>query len=220
MNVLLVDHGTMFCDGLASLLERLHPQVEIIKVSGCRDVVTVAAERSSDLILLDLEAPNTRGLEELRSLTRQCPDVPVAVISGTEDAEVALQAIRNGARGFIPKSHSAELLLGTLRFMLAHRVTYLPAELFLKHGLRSAANTPAHTTTLSELGLTRRQADVLYLVLQGKPNKAISRTLGIEESTVRYHLRLVLRTLKATTRTEAVVIANRMNLQFDRNGAI
>jgi DNA-binding NarL/FixJ family response regulator len=62
--------------------------------------------------------------------------------------------------------------------------------------------------------LTPRQADVLYYVLQGKQNKAIARELGVEDATVRSHVTVVLKALRVTTRTEAVVAANKLGLVF------
>ena len=68
--------------------------------------------------------------------------------------------------------------------------------------------------TPAELGLTARQSDVLYLILQGKPAKSISRELGLSTSTVKSHTSAVLRALNVTTRTQAVVAAGRLGLRF------
>ena len=75
---------------------------------------------------------------------------------------------------------------------------------------KSAAKTP------SALGLTPRQTDVLYLILQGKPAKLICRELGLSASTVKSHTSAVLRALNVTTRTQAVVAAGKLGFKFDR----
>jgi DNA-binding NarL/FixJ family response regulator len=78
----------------------------------------------------------------------------------------------------------------------------------------SAAATPV-TKTPADLGLTTRQAEVLHLILQGKPAKIISKELGLSGSTVKVHTSAVLRALNVTTRTQAVIAAGKIGLRFD-----
>jgi DNA-binding NarL/FixJ family response regulator len=113
-------------------------------------------------------------------------------------------------------------MLDALSVVLANSI-YLPPGLAL-HELGGSTHMPLavrHATTQRpltpfDLGLTARQADVLYLVLQGKPIKLISRDLGVAESTVKSHVTSVLRALNVTTRTQAIVAAHRLGLRFDR----
>lgn len=101
--------------------------------------------------------------------------------------------------GFIPKSSTSQVMLGALRLILAKGV-YLP---------------PPQGRRPVELGLTPRQADVLHLLLQGKPAKLIGRQLNLSLSTVKAHTSAVLRSLNVTTRTQAVLAASRLGLRFE-----
>jgi DNA-binding NarL/FixJ family response regulator len=133
-----------------------------------------------------------------------------------------LRALDAGAMGFIPKSSTSSILVGALRLILAGGI-YLPPSVFLP-GSRGPgidmttrlAVEPALTRSKqpSDLGLTPRQAEVLHLILQGKPAKLISRELDLSASTVKAHTSAVLRALNVTTRTQAVVVAGQFGLRF------
>jgi DNA-binding NarL/FixJ family response regulator len=114
------------------------------------------------------------------------------------------------------------VLKGALKLIMAKGI-YLPPSVFLAES-RAPANSPAwslpvgaasqRTVTPDNLGLTSRQADVLFRILQGKSAKLISRELGLSSSTVKIHTTAVLRALNVTTRTQAVVMAGKIGLQF------
>lgn len=219
MKVLIVDDHALFGDGLAVLLEKLDPEIEIHSVRDCQSALAFLAQQLADLVLLDLGLPDMPGVDVLTLLRQQYPDVPVVILSGTQDRGIVLQAIKSGAMGFVPKTHSADLLLGALRFILLHKGIYLPPELIFEREHEPTSLARAKITRPADLGLTARQADVLYLVLQGKSNKAIARNLGIEENTVRAHLSPVLRSLNVTTRAEAIVAAHKIQLVFSETAS-
>jgi DNA-binding NarL/FixJ family response regulator len=164
----------------------------------------------------------------LHQLREQHPGIPVVVLSATDDAATVMRALDDGAMGFIPKTSSNDVLLGALRLVLAGGV-YLPAEV-LRHSsathphayptAAAAAHTPASAAaappelTCRDLGLTDRQAEVLALVVQGKPNKLICRNLNLAEGTVKIHISSILRALNVTNRTEAVVAVGKLGLKL------
>jgi DNA-binding NarL/FixJ family response regulator len=110
-------------------------------------------------------------------------------------------------------------MLQALRLVLSGGV-YLPSvALAMREAsgaeLLRAAEGGATRTTPRELGLTARQAQVLALILQGKPNKVICRELGLAEGTVKIHVAAILRALNVSTRTQAVIEASRLGLQLE-----
>jgi len=122
--------------------------------------------------------------------------------------------------GFIPKSSSNQVMLGALRLVLSGGV-YLPPAALL-HDDNSVPLRPAGPAqaryggvTPRDLGLTDRQAQVLALILQGKPNKLICRDLDLAEGTVKIHVAAILRALNVSTRTQAVIEASRLGLTVD-----
>jgi DNA-binding NarL/FixJ family response regulator len=140
------------------------------------------------------------------------------VLSATEQPDAVLHAIDGGAMGYIPKTSSTQLLIQALRLVLSGGI-YLPPELLRKHGPGSAAShsppaNPAHLRDPREIGLTERQAQVLVLLLQGKPNKLICRDLNLAEGTVKIHVTAILKALGVTNRTQAVIAVSKLGLKL------
>lgn len=226
MQILLIDDHTLFREGVALLLARLGPEVVVLQAGTCEEAFAVIGKTPSiDLILIDLNMPGMSGLEGIAVLRVRHPDIPVVAMSSDDGRETVLHSIDQGAMGFIPKSSTSEVMLGALKLILAKGI-YLPPAAFLEarpaavpHN-KSPEQRPldaraATAKTLAQLGLTARQADVLFLVLQGKPTKTICKELNLSASTVKAHTSAVLRALNVTTRTQAVIAAGRLGLMFD-----
>lgn len=228
MKILLIDDHPLFREGVALLLKPLVDGLETWEAGSCEEAFELLARRgSADLVLIDLNLPGLSGLEGLKQLRQDHPDVPVVVMSSADDKDTVLAVLDAGAMGFIPKSSTSQVMLGALRLILAKGI-YLPPSVFLAARAAPAvgpapagvaAAPPANAVEAgrkpAELGLTPRQADVLHLLLQGKPAKLIGRQLNLSLSTVKAHTSAVLRALNVTTRTQAVLAASRLGLRFD-----
>lgn len=218
MKILLIDDHAMFREGLRLVLERLGAAFDIIEAGDCASAFE-AIKRHPDLalVLLDLALPDMPGLDALRSLREHHPDLPVVVLSATEDRPTVLEAINRGAMGFIPKSSDSTLLINALRLVLAKGV-YVPPSA-LTHPLNAGDAVPSasvkrKSATLRELGITERQIEVLGLMVQGLPNKLIARSMNLSEPTVKTHVAACLRALNVTNRTQAVLAVGRLGYTF------
>ena len=227
MKILLLDDHPLFREGLALLLHRLSSELQLLQAATCDEAFALCeAQPDIELILLDLSLVGMRGMDGLAVLRERYPQMPVVVVSSADSPAIIRQAIDAGAMGFIPKSSSSEILLNALRLVLAKGI-YLPPNVLLaepsplplgrapRPHAASAAAAEADPLDPQHLGLTPRQAEVLYLVLQGKSIKLICRELGLGEGTVKGHVSAVLRALNVTTRTQAVVAAHRLGLRFE-----
>lgn len=223
MKILLIDDHPLFREGVALLLKPLLEGLETWEAGSCEEAFALLDQRgNADLVMIDLGLPGLSGLEGLRRLRQEHPEVPVVVMSSADDKDTVLAVLDAGAMGFIPKSSTSQVMLGALRLILAKGI-YLPPAVFLAgRSAIPAAPAPALAAAVppsgrrpGELGLTPRQADVLHLLLQGKPAKLIGRQLNLSLSTVKAHTSAVLRALNVTTRTQAVLAASRMGLRFD-----
>jgi DNA-binding NarL/FixJ family response regulator len=223
MNILLVDDHVLFREGIALLLQPLLDGGEILEAGNCEQAFGALQKHDGvDLVLMDLGLPGLSGLDGIAMMRERHADSPVVALSSSDDRETVLRALDAGAMGFIAKSSSSGVLKGALKLILAKGI-YLPPSAFLSD--RPSCSTFTETSISSEtkpvaktpsaLGLTSRQADVLYLILQGKPAKVICRELGLSASTVKTHTSAVLRALNVTTRTQAVVAASKLGLNFD-----
>jgi DNA-binding NarL/FixJ family response regulator len=230
MNVLLIDDHTLFREGVVLLLRPLLADLHTMEAGSCEQALALLDQSPPpDLVLIDLGLPGMSGLEGIRLLHARHPGLPVVALSSSDDRTTVLQALDAGAMGFIPKSTGSAVFGAALRLILAKGI-YLPPSVFLP-GQASpvpAAGTPAAadasappgSTTMpptrrpADLGLSPRQAEVLYLILQGKPTKQICRDLDLAPGTVKSHTSAVLRALNVTTRTQAVVVASQLGLVF------
>jgi len=217
LKVLVVDDHPLIREALRQVLRALAKNIELLEAGSATEALAAADKCDGlDLILLDLTLPGRDGYEVLRELRERYPAYPVVVLSASDQSEVVMRALDAGAMGFIPKTSSNEVLLGALRLVLSGGV-YLPAEV-LRHSpapvLVSRSAAAAAGTGYRDLGLTERQAQVLALVVQGKPNKIICRELNLAEGTVKIHVTAILKALGVTNRTQAVIAVGRLGLKL------
>ena len=215
MKVLVVDDHPLICEALRQVLKALDKEIELLAAGEARGALAAAdANERLDLILLDLALPDADGFEVLRELRERHPAFPVVVLSATENAEVVMRALDAGAMGFIPKTSSNEVLLGALRLVLSGGV-YLPAEVLRHSPAPALVSKPASGgVDYRNLALTERQAQVLALLVQGKPNKIICRELDLAEGTVKIHVTAILKALGVSNRTQAVIAVGKLGLKL------
>ena len=218
MHVLLIDDHEMFRQGIKLLLTDLDDQVRFSEAGTCEGALEVLGREAIDLILLDLNMPDSDGLSALRDIHLAHPGIPLSVLSGIDDPDLIRGAIDAGASGFVCKASSSEVLVAGLRLILAGG-TYLPRVAL--QGAPQQAAVPAEPVAgpagaPDDRGggqLSGRQADVLFKAIQGKPNKIIARELNIAEGTVKAHLSAAYKSLRVRNRTEAVYAVVKLGLQ-------
>jgi DNA-binding NarL/FixJ family response regulator len=218
MKILVVDDHPLILEALKQVLRDLDPAIEVIEARDAEQALDQAASHEGiSLVLLDLTLPHKHGFELLAELRERSPDVPVVVLSATEDRETVMRAISDGAMGFIPKTSKTEVLVAALRLVFSGGV-YLPPSAFAASASpRVTEPRPPMPATRSprEAGLTERQSQVLALLVQGKSNKLICRALDLAEGTVKIHVTAILRALNVSNRTEALVAVSRLGLRLD-----
>jgi DNA-binding NarL/FixJ family response regulator len=217
LNVLIVDDHPLMRGALRNHVEQLSatPSIEQAGslVEACR-ILESSGRR--DLILLDLNLPDSSGLHALETLHDRFPQVPVVVVSELLDRAAMLRCIEGGAVGYVPKTATSDLFVGALRKVLDGG-TYVPSDARSADGQNWASRPAPRPTPGADqklLGLTERQNDVLQLILRGLPNKLICRQLQLAEGTVKVHVSAVLRALGVRNRTQAVLAASRLGLRF------
>jgi DNA-binding NarL/FixJ family response regulator len=205
MQILIADDHGLFREGLRLVLDQLEEGVQVVEADSL-DAALDAARKSPelDIALLDLHMPGMQDTAGIQRFRQKFPDVPVVVVSASDDPMAVDNAISAGASGFICKTSSAPLTLSALRVVLAGGV-YLPPQV-LQRGAAGCNNHAARSL------LTERQTAVLRLLAEGKPNKVIADELNLSEGTVKIHLNAIYRALKVRNRTEAVLAAQRLRI--------
>jgi DNA-binding NarL/FixJ family response regulator len=210
MKILVVDDHILIREALRGVLKELRSDAVVLEASdGGQGMQLMAEHADINLILLDLNLPDRDGFSMLADLRERYLATSVVVLSGQQDRGSVVKALDLGALGFIPKSAHREVMLAALELVFAGGI-YIPPEILSRHEPIPAQSParPAVEATRSlpkELGLTERQLEVLALMMRGKSNKAISRVLDVAEPTVKNHITAILKALKVSNRTEAVI---------------
>lgn len=207
MQILLIEDHALFRDALAVLLAHRYPDVCVLHAGSLAEARRViAAHPSLRLALLDLALPDCRGPDVVRQLKAAADHVTAVVISADDRPETVLAAIDAGAAGFIPKRARRAMLEDALDTVLDGRV-FVPQQTLTDL-------SPLLSPDDEAIELSPRQRDVLRLLIEGKPNKAICRELNLSESTVKTHLAIIFRKLEVESRTQAVLAAARLGLRL------
>jgi len=220
MKILVVDDHVLIREALRDLLRELKGEDTAIIEAASAAQAMRQVEQNGDvgLILLDLALPDRDGLDMLEELGARHPQVPVVVLSAYHDRDRVMKALDLGALGFIPKTERREVMLSALNLVLAGGM-YVPPEILGRVGpaaLPGPAAPGSRSVPDPALGLTQRQLDVLGLLMLGKSNKVICRSLHLAEPTVKAHVSAILKALKATNRTEAVIAAKTLGYDSHR----
>jgi DNA-binding NarL/FixJ family response regulator len=205
--IIIVDDHPLFRGALGQALTHTFPDAAIEEAGSLDELtVTLAGGEEIDLVLLDLSMPGVMGLSGLLFLRAQYPEVPVIVVSATEDRTTIRRCIEFGASGFVPKSEPVENIRTAVRAVLAGKV-WTPADVDLTLGQPSEnADLLAKISTL-----TPQQLRVLMMLSEGLPNKLIAFKLNVSEATIKAHVSQILTKLGVDSRTQAVIAINRLD---------
>jgi DNA-binding NarL/FixJ family response regulator len=215
VSIALIDPKPLTRRSIAEILATAFPEHEIIEASTCEELLDVESRRIGEPNLVvvyirstGLSAPSVQTALEL--LRVRLPDAPTVVLSDRDDLDQVNRALTHGVRGYIPTAVEIEVAVAALRLISAGGI-FVPSE-----ALRSAAakhdsdSNRERRGRSDELGLTPRELSVIDLLREGKPNKLIATQLEMQESTVKVHVRNILKKLNAANRTHAASIANRL----------
>ena len=220
IKILLADDHALYREGISHILDALEADVTIIEACDYAEAFQVARQHDDfDLALVDLVMPGMNPGEDrfegLRTLRAELADVPIVVISASDDREHVLKAVNCGAVGYIPKTLDSKVVLGAIRLVFAGGM-YLPPTVLDEHHeetirvLKVADGRP--DSDLPRLRLTPRQMDVLFSLVKGKSNKEIARELSLAEPTIKLHVTALLKGLQVNNRTQAAVKAAQLGI--------
>ncbi len=204
----IADDHEVFRTGLRHVVRQLADEVQIVEACSFDEAQELFADDGSiDMILVDLFMPGMNGTSGVRALCERLPTVPIVVVSMSDRASDVRHAIDFGARGYIPKTSTADITLSALQLVLSGGV-YIPPNVLRTRSLQHAGVMPSHAEPIpqgSASSLTPRQREVLELVGQGKSNKEIATELGLADGTVKIHMTKIFKTLNVKNRMQAVL---------------
>ena len=214
--ILIADDHALLRAGVTLLLKSLFGEITLTEAADLDQVLDrIERGETFDCVLLDLDMPGMDGFHGLEQLRTWLPNTPIVIVSAAADAGVMRDVIRRGAKGYIVKSASAEAFRHGLSLVLAGEVYVTPGLLLEERA--PVAEKPAPLP--GPLGvLTPRQLDVLALLMEGRSNKEIGRELGLLESTIKAHVKMILNRLRTSNRTEAAMMAADLGWSGGRGG--
>ncbi|VAW51344.1 hypothetical protein MNBD_GAMMA06-938 [hydrothermal vent metagenome] len=209
LKILIADDHALMREGIQMVLDRFDKKYQLTNTTNYEEVLQQINETPDfDLILLDLNMPGYKHFSGLEQVLSGAEKTPVIVLSASENPADMQQSIDLGAKGFVPKSASNEVLVAALELVLSGGI-YIPPQLF--NYSRNNENATQNSAALQP-AITRRQKEVLALIAQGESNKEIGRTLGLSEGTVRTHVNAIFKLLNVNNRTQAGVKARTLDL--------
>lgn len=206
IRVIIADDHTLVREGLCKILST-EESIEVVgEAANGRQAVELALRTKPDVILMDINMPETNGVEATRIIKGQMPGVGVIALTIHDQEEYLFELIRAGVSGYVLKDISPDMLIQAIRGV-ARGESFLPPAMTSKIFAEFSRLSILSSHSIGALGLTRREVDVLRLVAEGASNRSIAKKLFISEKTVKNHLTNIFQKLGVTDRTQAAIHA-------------
>lgn len=201
--ILIADDHDLVRETIAAYLGQVDG-FNVVSAASLEAALDAAAgEVPVDLAVLDYNMPGMDGLDGLDKMRRQFPHIRTMLLSGSATRDVATDAMGRGADGFIPKSMPASSMVNAIRFVLAGE-KYFPFDF--------APDAAPGSAAANEAGLSARERQTLEQLCLGLTNKQIARNLGLQEVTVKLHVKNLMAKLGVSNRTQAALLAKERHL--------
>lgn len=215
MRILVVDDHALVRRGLSYVVKEGFPDAEVTEAeSAAAALEHLQNGVEIDLALVDVRMPDLDGLELLRAIKTDQPDLPVIMLSTYDNAPYVKRALADGASGYLLKDATPEDLAQAINVALSGSGNVLSPRviqnLFEEH--EAAGRDRGPNGRRGEYNLTQREHDILALLAEGKANRDIAGRLYLSEKTVKAHLAAIFRKLGVTNRTQAAMMAVQMGV--------
>ena len=205
--IVIADDHPLFRSALAHAVGKVWDSAAIIEASSAAEARAALAEGGAEALLLDLHMADSSGLSVLMDLRQDYPALPIVIVSASEEPRVSAAAAQLGAAGFIPKSASLDAMREGLAAVRDGDLWFADSGAGEDDDLaRIASLTPA-------------QRRILGAIRQGLLNKQIAFELAISEATVKAHITAILRKLGVNSRTQAVLLAAKLDVDQPATGS-
>lgn len=214
MKVLIVDDHALIREALHSVLKQLNREAVIFEASNSQRAMCIVEEHPDiSFILLDINLPDRDGFSVLRELRERYATIAIVILSSSDDQDTVKRAFKLGALGFIPKTTEREVILNAIKLVFSGGV-YIPSQMLEETRSPRLIDEPAGRDSFKGIGLTDRQIEVLALLMKGRSNKVIAKTLNMAVPTVKNHITAVLKTLGVASRAEAIIKVGKMGWEL------
>lgn len=204
IDILVVDDHPLFRQGVVHSLE-MDPQFKVVgETASGEEALALARALLPDVVLLDISMPGWNGIVTAEKIALACPATAIVMLTGSDEKDKLLAALKAGARGYVLKGVSAKELAGVVRSAVAGEIYVSPsiAAEMLVSLTQGKAPDP-----LQEL--TDREREILALIGSGLTNREIGERIFLSEKTIKHYVTNILQKLQVRSRVEAALVANR-----------
>jgi len=206
--ILIADDHEIVRFGLARFLRASLGVRQVVEATNFDEALERLERRDIGLAIVDLGMPGLSRPADLAAIRRKRPDVRLLVLTASEAREDVLNALRAGAHGYVTKREPGEDFLRAVRQVMVGNIYVTP--IFAREPTSGSDRNGSLAHPGARAKLTDRQKQVLRLLARGRTNKDIARQLGLSESTAKFHVASLLRTLGADNRAEAAALAREL----------
>ncbi len=210
MRILIVDDHALVRRGMSYVVKEGFPDADVSEAGSAAAALVILRAEKVDLALVDVRMPDLDGLDLLRSVKAEWPDIPVIMLSTYENAPYVKRALSDGASGYLLKDATPEDLSQAINVAMSGSGNVLSPRVI--QNLFDDAESNSHNGRRSEFSLTQRENDILGLLSEGRSNRDIAQSLFLSEKTVKAHLAAIFRKLGVTNRTQAAMAAVSMGV--------
>ncbi|HKH12120.1 MAG TPA: response regulator transcription factor [Rubrobacter sp.] len=210
LRVLIADDHPLFRAGLRAMLASV-PDTELVgEATTGEEAVSLAADFQPDLVVMDVQMPETDGIEATRKITRYSPHINVLVVTMFEDDGTVFQAMRAGAKGYVLKGANYAETLRAIRAVGHGEAIFSPRVAVRLVGFFSSIHPTTPPQAFPEL--SEREREILDLIARGHKNPEIAKRLYLSPKTVRNHVSTILHKLQVADRAQAILRAREAGL--------
>jgi DNA-binding NarL/FixJ family response regulator len=211
MRILIVDDHALVRRGMSYVVKEGFPDADVSEAESAAAALVVLRKEKVDLALVDVRMPDLDGLELLRTVKAEWPDIPVIMLSTYENAPYVKRALADGASGYLLKDATPEDLSQAINVAMSGSGNVLSPRV-IQNLFDDAESGSLNGGRRSEFSLTQRENDILGLLAEGRSNREIAQSLYLSEKTVKAHLAAIFRKLGVTNRTQAAMAAVSMGV--------
>ena len=211
MRILIVDDHALVRRGMSYVVKEGFPDADVSEAEGAAAALVILRAEKVDLALVDVRMPDLDGLELLRTVKAEWPDIPVIMLSTYENAPYVKRALADGASGYLLKDATPEDLSQAINVAMSGSGNVLSPRV-IQNLFDDAESGSLNGSRRSEFSLTQRENDILGLLAEGRSNREIAQALYLSEKTVKAHLAAIFRKLGVTNRTQAAMAAVSMGV--------
>lgn len=201
MKILIADDHALFKNYISKYIHELNKESTIFEFSDFSQSLKFLQKEKMDIAIFDLNILEPNAEKNISEIQHNAPDSKIVIVSSSENVPQIKKIINTGISGYIPRSTDLNFLKEAFRQILEGN-SYIPASL----------QEDEQPCKIDSKFLTNRQSQVLDLIAEGKSNKQIAYEMGVSEATVKLHINALLRSLKVSNRTEAVITAQKIGL--------